>query len=315
MELIAFLLCAAVIFIFVGGGYVFFAACLRQKEKPWLEEEKLKKTSLGKYYDYIAATYQWVYSHSPSEISIKSDDGLQLHGLWIPADNPMGTVIMAHGYRSSPLLDFGASFEFYHNLGMNLLIPAQRSHGNSQGKFITFGVKESQDMAKWIAYHNKNLTGLPVVLTGISMGASTMLYLADRELPENVRGLIVDCGFTSPKEIIAEVYRRIVHLPAGPVMWAADLFARLFAGFSLYEKDTRKALAHNRLPILMVHGREDGFVPCMMTEQGYDACVGEKKLFIVEGADHGLSFVKAPEEYKRLVTAFIDKHVGRTGER
>ena len=60
----------------------------------------------------------------------------------------------------------------------------------------------------------------------------------------------------------------------------------------------------------MVHGLDDGFVPCEMTQQGYDACAGEKELYLVEGADHGLSFLTDSQRYKERVLAFLDKCLG-----
>lgn len=310
MNFALFILVAFLILTLVSGTYMFVLACVRRKDLPWLVEEEIKKTPFGKYYDYIVASDQWLSEHHAKDIDITSADGLRLHGLWIPAENPRGTILFAHGYRSTFLVDFGLAFPFYHERGMNLLIPDQRAHGKSEGRFITFGVKESNDMRRWLDYHNTAFGCCPVILSGISMGASTMLYLADQVLPENVCGIIADCGFTSPKDIICEVFHRVIHLPAVPSIWVADLLARVLAGFSFYEKDTRKTLAKCRLPILMVHGKEDSFVPCKMTEDGFAACTGLKEVLLVEGADHGLSFVKDPEHYIEAVQVFLDKYIG-----
>ena len=309
MSFAWFLVVGAAVMLLVSGTYVFFLACVRYKDTPWLVEEKIKKTSFGKYYDYIVASDRWLKEHNVDDIWIESADGLMLHGLWIPAENPRGTVLFAHGYRSTYLIDFGAAFSFYHDHGMNLLIPDQRAHGKSQGRYITFGVKESSDMKQWVSYHNSHFPKAPIVLSGISMGASTMLYLADQVMPSNVCGIIADCGFSSPKDIISEVFRRVIHLPAAPSIWIADILARIFAGFSLYEKDTRKILKNSKLPILLIHGKEDGFVPCKMSEDACAACIGERQLLLVDDADHGLSFIKDPDSYKALVESFLDKYV------
>ena len=311
MSFTLFLVVGAAVMLLVSGTYVFLLACVRHKDIPWLDEEKIKKTSFGKYYDYIVTSDRWLKEHNAKDICIQSADGLMLHGLWIPAEHPRGTVLFAHGYRSTYLVDFGAAFSFYHARGMNLLIPDQRAHGKSQGRYITFGVKESEDMKRWIAYHNSHFQNIPIVLCGISMGASTMLFLADQNLASNVCGIIADCGFSSPKEIICEVFRRVIHLPPAPSVWVADVLARIFAKFSLYEKDTRKILKNSKLPILMVHGKEDGFVPCKMSEDACAVCAGEKQLLLVDDADHGLSFIKDPDSYMSLVETFLDKHIGR----
>lgn len=305
-----FVLCGILLFVLVSGTYVFVVACVRKKDLPWLVEEEIKKTSFGKYYACIIASHQWLLDHNANDVYITSEDGLRLHGLWIPAENPRGTILYAHGYRSTFLVDFCMAFSFYHERGFNLLIPDQRSHGKSQGHFITFGVKESADMRQWIDFHNASLSDKPIVLNGISMGASTMLYLADEELPENVCGIIADCGFTSPKEIIADVFRRVVHLPAVPTIWIADLLARIFAKFGFSDKDTRRSLAKSRLPVLMVHGKEDGFVPCEMSESAFAACTSSKELLLIDGADHGLSFVHDSQRYMDAVDKFLNKYIG-----
>lgn len=300
---------AIVIAIFLFGGVVFFIACSRYKELPWLDEAKMRKTPYGEYYDSIVAADKWLREHNVQEVSVTSTDGLQLKGYWVPVKNARGTMLMAHGYRSSMLLDMGYVFDFYRERGMNLLIPFQRAHGKSEGKYITFGVKERGDMLCWLKYHNDRFGNLPVILTGISMGASTMLYLADEPLPENVRGIIADCGFTSPKAIISRVFRAVIHLPAVPFIWVADLFARLFAGFGLTQKDSRKTLTKNKLPILLIHGADDDFVPCDMTKQAYDVCTGPKQLFLVEGAKHGTSFLVETKRYSELVENFLNENL------
>lgn len=314
MGFAVFALCAVLLLLFVSGAYTFTVACVRRKELPWLVEEEIEKTPMAKYYSYIAKSDQWLKENRAQDVYITSDDGLRLHGLWVKTDDAKGTVILAHGYRSTYLLDLSAALPFYHGLGLNILIPEQRAHGKSEGRFITFGVKESADMLRWIEYHNTTYGEIPVLLVGVSMGASSMLYLADKDLPTNVRGIIADCGFTSPKEIISEVFRRVIHLPAIPTIWIADLFARMFAGFSLYEKDTRKILPRSRLPVLLVHGAEDGFVPCNMSQDGFAACCEPKHLLIVEGADHGVSFLKDTNSYTKAVKSFVDKYFIQDGE-
>ena len=309
MPVVVYILLAVVFLIFVSGFYVFIVGCVRRKELPWTVEEELNKTPYGKHYNNIVLGDRFLNEHNAQEVYIKTFDGLKLHAMWVPAENPKGTILFAHGYRSNKLVDFSLAFDMYHNLGMNILVPDQRAHGKSEGKYITFGVKESRDFKNWIAYHNKNFGAYPIILSGLSMGASTVLYLADADLPENVKGIIADCGFTSPREIIASVFRSVIHLPATPSLWAAGLFTRIFAGFGLTEKDTRKSLKNSRVPVFMVHGLDDGFVPCEMTKQGYEACTGPKELLLVEGADHGVSFLVDRPHYTEMVFAFLKANV------
>lgn len=309
MPVILLVLAALILLIAVSGVYTFIVACVRRKELPWLDEHAMQKTSYGKYYENIVLGDKFLRENPSEEIQIESYDGLKLRGVWVPAENPKGTILLAHGYRSSKIVDFSLAFGMYHDMGMNILLPDQRAHGKSEGKYITFGVKESRDMQSWIDFHNKNFGEFPLVLSGLSMGASTVLYLADENLPKNVKGIIADCGFSSPKEIIGSVFRRIIHLPPAPSLCVCELCARLFAGFSLTEKDTRQTLKNAKLPVLLVHGVDDGFVPCKMTKQGYDACNGEKEILLVEKADHGVSFLVDKPRYTKMVIAFLEKYV------
>ncbi len=294
-------------FCFGVGGFLFFAACSRGKEWDWLDEEAVSQTAYAKYYPYIMQSHQWLIDHHAQDIYMKSHDGLMLHAVWVPAENPRGTIILAHGYHSSMLTDFALVYEEYHKRGINLLVPHQRAHGESEGKFITFGVKESKDFLNWSRYHNAHLGTWPVIFSGLSMGAATTMYIADEAYPENTVGFIADCGFTSPKQIIGVVFKQVTHLPAWPFLWAADLFARYFAGFRLDEKDSTRSLAKCKLPIVLVHGLADDFVPSCMTQRSFDACASQKELLLVEGAGHGVSFLKAKEEYLALISAFLDR--------
>ena len=306
MQIIFWALISLSLLILSSGAYVFVVACVRRKELPWMVEEELKKTSFAKYYDCIVASHEWLKENNAQDIYVTSIDGLQLHGYWIPAENPRGTIVLVHGYRSTMLVDFGIAYPFYHALGMNILVPHQRAHGESEGQFITFGVKESEDIKCWIKYHNDNFGKHQIVLSGMSMGASTVLYLADQILPSNVKCIIADCGFTSPWDILDKVYQSVVHLPSAFSLYAADIFARIFAGFSLTEKDTRKVLVNAKVPVFMIHGLEDDFVPCDMTKQGYNACIAKKRMLLVEGAGHGVSFLVDKTRYTQEIISFLE---------
>ena len=307
MLIVIFLILLYIIGIFLSGFYAFMVACRRKKEHCWINWGDIKNSPYEAYYDMIIAADEWLKMHETSDLYIRSCDGLLLHGLWIPAKEARGTLLMVHGYRSTQLIDFGLVLDYYHTCGYNLLLPDQRSHGKSEGRYITFGVKESSDIKEWISYHNLKLSECPVILCGLSMGASTVMYLADQELPSNVKGIIADCGFTSPKDIIGSVYKGITHLPPGPSLWAVDLFARMIADFGLSQKDTRCSLLNNRIPILMVHGMRDDYVPCEMTRQAFSVCAGSKELLLVEGAGHGLSYLVNKTLYNKTVDDFLKK--------
>ena len=311
-----FLIIAGVLLlVFFGvGGYLFHRACARVPDLPWLDREAILKTNYAPHADLIQRSQKWLLDHEAKDVWTKSEDGLKLHGLWVEAEDAVGTAVLVHGYHSTKLVDFGGSMAYFHRQGLNLLLVDQRSHGESEGRYVTFGVKESRDMLCWLHYLEQELWKGPVILSGLSMGASTVMFMADEDLPTNVKGLLVDCGFTSPADILGKVFRDVTHLPPVPWIWAAELFARSLAGFSLWEKSSIKSLSKNRLPILMAHGKADDFVPCAMTEVAYEACGGDKMIHLVEGAGHGLSFLVDKKGYASAVRSTLIKALGEPYE-
>ena len=217
-------------------------------------------------------------------------------------------MIAFHGYRSLATIDFALEVEFFHRLGYDVLLPYQRSHGESQGRYITYGVKERFDCRDWARYAAQRFgEDKPLFLMGISMGAATVLMASGLELPGNTRGIVADCGFTTPWDIMAHVARRDYRLPPFPLLYLLDGLARLRAGFRLKGADTRKALERNRIPVLFLHGEEDSFVPLSMTEENFAACRAEKRLYTVPGAGHAQSFGVDPEGCKRVLREFLER--------
>ena len=293
----------------VGGYLGFRRACRRMEDPDWDSQEALKQTIYAEFSCSIPRARQWLRDHRAQDVSIRSFDGLTLRGQWVPAENSFATILLFHGYHSHHLQDFAAIYGLYHAIGLNLLLVRQRSHGESQGKYITFGVKERRDVLSWIEFHNRNHGMDNVYLGGMSMGASTLLFAAGEELPPNVRGITADCGFDSPAGIIGHIIRKDFHLPPALVLPLIDIWARLLGGFSFYECHTRDTLARSKTPILMIHGKADSFVPWHMSRTGYEACASEKELLLVEGAEHGRSYLVEPQRLEKALLDFFHRNL------
>lgn len=261
--------------------------------------------------DLILAGKSWIEEKRPTEVTTTSFDGLKLVGEYIPCENARATVIMFHGWNASPISDFGAGLPYYQSLGLNILLVHQRAQGKSEGKYMTFGVRERHDVHTWIAWHREQFGQMPIVLVGLSMGAATAMMACGEELPACVKGVIADCGFTSPYEIIRSVLRTI-HLPVQPIISMIGLQTKLFAGFGLKEYSTLDALKHMKLPLLLAHGEADTFVPHHMSQSAYDACASEDKFFLsVPEATHGMSFIVQPQEYQTALREFFTRCLGK----
>ena len=140
------------------------------------------------------------------------------------------------------------------------------------------------------------------------MGCATTLMAAGLDLPDNVKGIIADCGFTSPWDIIKHVAKDRFHLPPFPLMYMVNLVSEMIAGFGLKEVSIPEIMKRNKIPVLFIHGDADNYVPMWMTIKNYEACAAPKELYIVPGAGHALAFSKDMEEGKRRIKDFINKY-------
>lgn len=309
-----YILLFVLLLLLATGAACFFVFSRRRLQVDILDEEAVKGTIYEGRFARIRATHQMLCDAGIHEVCLVSHDGLTLFARWIPARDAKCTVLIAHGYRSHCYIEFGDAIALYRQLGVNLLLIDERTHGKSQGKYITLGVRESRDVADWVAYHNRELSTCPVILHGLSMGAATVMYCAGRQLPENVRGIIADCGFTTPAAILSHVFKRIAHIPAWPILWATELCARVFGRFSIFAMDSRKTLNEGGIPVLLLHGTEDTFVPAYMSEQIFEAVNGDKQLLLIPGAAHGKCFPVEPLQCREAICRFLEKNLEVTFE-
>ena len=292
-----------------GGYWGFQHACKRPPEPDWASEAALKQTPYAEFAESIPRALQWLQDHNAQEVRTKSFDGLLLRGKWVPAENPRATIILFHGYHTHYIHDFAGIFSLYHSIGLNLLLVRQRSHGESGGKYITFGVRERKDVRSWVDFHNRTHGMDNVFLGGMSMGASTLLFAAGEDLPPNVRGITADCGFSSPAEILGHIIRQDYHLPPKLVLPLMEVWARVLGGFSFYECDSRKTLARSKIPVVFIHGTADTFVPCAMSQAGYDACAAQREIHLIEGADHGRGYLFEPDRLTKALVDFFNRNI------
>lgn len=242
----------------------------------------------------------------PSEdFTITSLDGLALRGKYYEYAPGAVIEIMFHGYRGSAERDLCGGVQRCFKLGHSALIVDQRCSGKSQGNVITFGVNESRDCLDWMNFAIGHFgPDCRLILTGISMGASTVMIAAGEELPENVIGVLADCGYTSAKAIIKKVIRQL-KLPADLSYPFVKLGARLYGHFDLEKYSPIEALKKCKVPVIFFHGEADDYVPCDMSRENYAACTGKKHLVTVPGAGHGLSIMFDPEGYRAAMKEFF----------
>ena len=264
---------------------------------PGEQYEKVADRMLKMICDLEDIPYQQVY--------IKAWDGTKLAARYYHFIDGAPIQLFFHGYRGNAVREFACGYPLAKKLGYNALVIDQRAHGRSGGHVITFGIKERHDCLDWCNYAADRFgRNAKLFLTGISMGAATVLMASDLELPGTVAGIIADCPYASPGSIIRKICRDI-QLPCWLAYPFVALGALLFGNFRIWESSAIRSVKKARIPILLIHGDDDRFVPGDMSHRIYDACLCEKKIVYFPSAGHGLSYLTDPGRDERTVRDFL----------
>ena len=238
-------------------------------------------------------------------VEIDSYDGEKLVGHWWPCEEPKRIVIAMHGWRSSWARDFGTIADFWHDQHCNVLFAEQRGQGNSGGAYMGFGMMERLDCMEWIRWVNEHGgKELPIYLGGVSMGAATVLMTAGLDLPPNVHGIVADSGYTAPQAIWKHVMEKNLHISYNTHRSNIDTECKRKINMRADECSCTEAMQKCRVPVLFIHGTDDHFVPIEMTYENYKACAAPKRLFIVPGAEHCMSYSVDREGYEKALKEF-----------
>ena len=239
------------------------------------------------------------------ELHTTSFDGLPLYGRYYEYAPGAPIELMMHGYRGSAERDLSGGVRRAFRLGHSVLLVDQRCSGKSGGDVITFGIREHKDCLTWLEKMQERFgPDARIILTGISMGAATVLLAAGQPLPDTVIGVLADCGYTSAKDII-QVVIKDMGLPPKLSYPFVKLGARIYGGFDLEEVSPCEEIKKATVPVIFFHGEDDAFVPCYMSKINYDACPTRKALVTIPGAGHGLSYPVAQEPYLAAMRDFF----------
>ena len=312
MKLFLILLAVAVVIVLLVLliAYICFRmAFYAPRNKPEYMNTEEIDIPHGKIYEpYRECMEQWIRearAMPKEEITITSFDGLTLRGCYYECAPGAPIELMFHGYRGNAEKDLSGGIQRCFQLGHSALIVDQRCSGGSGGNVISFGVNEHRDCLAWVDYTVKRFgPDVKIMLTGISMGAATVLMAAQYPLPENVVGVLADCGYTSAREII----KKVIHQMGLPVTVSypfVKLGARLYGRFDLEETSPLEAMAKCTLPVIFYHGETDDFVPCDMSRENYEACCTRKRLVTTPGAGHGLCYLVDPDTYLKELREFF----------
>ena len=273
-------------------------------------QEPVEPPKGAAYEPYQATIRQWMDESRQlpyEELSIRSFDGLNLYARYYEYAPGAPIELMFHGYRGRAERDLSGGIRRCFALGHSAVLVDQRGAGRSEGNVITFGICERWDCLRWVdRLIDRFGEDARILLTGISMGAATVLLAAGEPLPKQVIGVLADCGYTDAGEMIRKTTREL-GLPPRLMYPFIKLGARLFGHFNVDETSPLQAVAQCKVPVLFIHGETDAFVPCEMSRRNYEACAARKELFTVPDADHGLAYIIRPQEYEEVMRQFFEE--------
>lgn len=312
MGIAVYIIIALIVFatFAVTAGVIAFsmAFCRAPFKIGFLNKADSKPSQWEEWRDKIDAAVEKLKNIHSEQWQIISFDGLKLCATFIPCENAKRTILCVHGYRSSGYFDFSMAVGYFLENNCNLLIIDQRAHGRSEGRIITFGVKERYDVRDWSEYLAERVgKDMPIYLDGVSMGCATVLMASALDLSPSVKGIIADCGYSSCYDIIRKVAKEDFGIPAWMIFPIVNLMFRINSGHFMNGIKVYEEVKRTKIPVVFAHGKSDGFVPFEMTVKNYEACMSPKWLLLADDAEHGMSFLKASDEYKRLVSQLFDE--------
>lgn len=271
------------------------------------EDQEKNKQSDNWRKQYI----DWADGQVMERCTITSDRGDVLRGYYFPPDKPSDIIVIgSHGFHADHTVDPYTFIKHYHDRGWGFFCCDHVASGESSGDYVGFDYFESRDMLLWIDYLKARFgSNIKLILHGVSMGASTVLQLADK-CPDCVKLIISDCAYTGALDEFEHVVKSFGIRAAKPILWVFNKMNIRFAGFDFKETDVRNSVVNAKVPILFIHGEEDDFVPLKMAQELYKICGAPlKKIKTFKNASHAESLMKNEKEYLKTVDEFIDENL------
>lgn len=299
------LLLAVLIFIFAVCLYIYRSVFYMPRHNRPTSDVPLQGDQYESVAPYIYRMAHAMARYPFEAITIRSFDNTALFGRYYHKSDDAPLIILFHGYRSHPYRDCSGAHGLALRLGFNVLAVDQRAHGESGGSTITFGIRERRDCLRWAEYTSHRFGArTPIILSGLSMGAATVLMAAQLNLPDNVCCIIADSPYSAPSAIIEKVGSDR-HYPVPLCKPFLHLTAWLFGGFFLNSSTARDSVRYAKIPILLLHGEDDRMVPSSMSLEIAACCASRVQLVTFPGAGHGLCYLTDPERYERVIYEFL----------
>ncbi len=254
-------------------------------------DKGFRNTSYSKPYasEVISLREKIIKEKKYDMVNITSFDGLKLSAYYFnnKADK---TIIMIHGLRTHAFNNFGLASEYFYSKGYNVLVINQRGHEGSEGKYVTYGQKESQDVLSWLNYVCLDENIKNIYLYGISMGATSIALASEYINDKRVKCLIIEDAYTSLVDLVNHIVSS-QHIPYFLFKRGIYFLSKKLVGISWKGYNTTESLKKNNIPSVFVHGTKDSVAINAFFLDNYNNCVSNKYQITIDGAPHALSAV------------------------
>lgn len=274
------------------------------EEKAKKEADKDRTMKNKEQLDRMAE--EFLCSSEASNPELIAPDGIKLSASFFPGSSNKA-VILVHGYTGSRK-EMMSKAAVFHSWGYNVLVPDNRAHGESGGKYIGMGWLDKDDLKLWINWLSDENPESRIVLLGVSMGGAAVMMTAG-DSNRNVEAVIEDCGYTSVWDIFADELKSLYHLPSFPILDMCRAMIKLKAKYDIKVASSVNQLRKATVPILFIHGSDDHFVNTNMVYRNYDAkTTGDKDILIVNNAGHAMAEIENPDQYYGKIREFLSKY-------
>ena len=226
--------------------------------------------------------------HAAEDVWFESEDGVLLHGWWVPHPDATATVLFCHG-QSGNIVSQASVLRAFRRLGVSALTFDYRGYGRSQSSPSESGIY--RDARAAYHYLTTQLGQDPgrIVLLGHSLGGAVAV---DAALDCEAAGLIIQSSFTDLRDAARSTIAR------APLHYAAR---RQFRSIDKVQQLT--------LPKLFIHGEADEKLPVEYTHRLYEQASDPKQLLVVPRAGHSDVHLRGGDRYHTVVSDFIRKCV------
>lgn len=242
-------------------------------------------------------------------LHLMTEDGLRLVGYLYRNGESKKTAVLIHGFHSGAYEGCSAHALEYIARGYNVFISDNRACTDSQGDYMTFGIMEHRDMMRWLWDLSDRYPEDSFVVHGISLGGATTCFLADKNLPKQVKVLVADCAFSEMRKVLAHVSYYSTHIPPCLTMPGPERWFHRLTGLDYDTETPLKAVSAAKLPMYFVVGEQDRYVPMEHTLQLYNACPSEKELAVIRGAGHAAALAVGGADYMNPIIRFQEKYL------